>query len=753
MKKRSISVVMAILILICSITSAGCSKRESVDSTTGIEISDEAMTREQWIMGLGAAFGMNEYVTEQPFFSDVDVSSELFPYLQSCAEWGIFEKTGGDFEPQQGTTREYAIQTAVIASEVLNDSTEDNLYEECISYAEKKGILESDKKDYLSESITYEEGQKILDWAVWEYQNKEFVEYSDVQIREDIIDMTACNLEVNENENTVIIPKGDPILQEGDVFITPATKEAPYGVAEKVVSVSYDDEGKQIVETTDPELEEIYEKLDFAVRAVPEVEDIVVSEGVTLASADAEGNAYVKAVSQDNADDVRIETLSYANGNKGASNKGANFGFEVNFTKGSVKLNPSWESSFGQFKAELDQGTQSVDKEAGVLFEKSNVLYESKGDYEKVIDTIDNKFTGGYEITGSVAIKDLYIDVEAHPKKLAGIPVGIDTFSITTNYKTESTLKLKGTLKEELKLSSFHIQTPVPGLTVKVEVMLYANANGELEVKLNTSNVNTLSYSDGRTKKVNTSTADSLDFKAAIEIECGAAVKAAPCILGIEIVDVKLKVAVKYNFSQAVSAADNTKEKDGKEITTRTWNWEVKIEKTLPVVTMEVGSGKKCLLKLNFKWELVGSKGLIKIESKPVYDRTYCIGESVINSIDLNDATEAESTEPNVNLEQEPTESSGILEKSEILDIDIYMLSLGVGDTYEIQVTDIPEGYNVSDLVWESDDTEIVTVKDGKVKAVSVGNAQVKVATSDGKHSISCTVIVGDKEEVEFHSL
>ena len=741
--------------LVSFITSAACGKETSSENAEGTEIADEILTREQWIIGLGSAFGMNDYVTEQAFFTDVDSTEEVYPFLQSCAEWGIFEETGGKFDPQGKTTREYAVQTAVIASEVLKNITDDSIYKECISYAEKKGILTSDKKDYLAESITYEEGQKILDWAVDEYQNREFVEYSDVEMNEEIIDMTSSNIQVDEN--TVVIPEGNQELHEGDVFITPATVDAPYGVAEKVASVSYDENGNQIVETVDPELQEIYNKLDFAVRAVPEASDIIVSDGVTLASVD-DGNsmAFANATTCDLSDGLQIETDNYNSANNRPLSAGSSYGFEVNFTKGSVKLNPSWETSFGKFKLDLEEQepeTQPGDKKAGELFEKSSCLYENKGNGIKEIDKIENKFTGGYEITGNLKIKDFYIDIEAHPKKLAGVPIGINDFSMTTNYKTESSLKLKGTLKEELKLSTIYIQTPVPGLTVKVEISIFANADGEIEVKCTTSNVTTLSYSDGKLKKVNESKAEAPDIKALITIEFGAAVKAAPCMLGIEIIDVKMKGNVKFEFTSEVAYEDREEEVQDEVLTIRGSKWQVTGTSTFPIVTLEVGNSKDCLIKIKASWELMGDKGLVKVNKKEFYNAEYNIGEEVVDRKKIEGTEEDTQEKLSEAGETEQLEGTEILKDSNILDIDSYMISVKVGTTEKIAVSSLPEGYTEANLVWESDNSEIATVKGGKVTGISAGSAQIKVSTSDGKYSVNCTVIVSDDEEVEFHSL
>ena len=67
MKKRFMSVVMAMLMLVGFITSAACGKETSPANVDGTKIADEVLTREQWIIGLGSAFGMNDYVTEQAF--------------------------------------------------------------------------------------------------------------------------------------------------------------------------------------------------------------------------------------------------------------------------------------------------------------------------------------------------------------------------------------------------------------------------------------------------------------------------------------------------------------------------------------------------------------------------------------------------------------------------------------------------------------------------------------------------------------
>ena len=64
-------------------------KETSSENAEGTEIADEILTREQWIIGLGSAFGMNDYVTEQLFFTDVDSTEEVYPFYSPVLSGGF----------------------------------------------------------------------------------------------------------------------------------------------------------------------------------------------------------------------------------------------------------------------------------------------------------------------------------------------------------------------------------------------------------------------------------------------------------------------------------------------------------------------------------------------------------------------------------------------------------------------------------------------------------------------------------------
>ncbi|MBO4797238.1 MAG: Ig-like domain-containing protein, partial [Candidatus Methanomethylophilaceae archaeon] len=69
-------------------------------------------------------------------------------------------------------------------------------------------------------------------------------------------------------------------------------------------------------------------------------------------------------------------------------------------------------------------------------------------------------------------------------------------------------------------------------------------------------------------------------------------------------------------------------------------------------------------------------------------------------------------------------------------------LTLTAGDSATLTATVAPSDATNKNVAWSSSNTDVVTVVDGKVTAVSVGTANVAVTTEDGAFSEVCKVIV-----------
>lgn len=67
-------------------------------------------------------------------------------------------------------------------------------------------------------------------------------------------------------------------------------------------------------------------------------------------------------------------------------------------------------------------------------------------------------------------------------------------------------------------------------------------------------------------------------------------------------------------------------------------------------------------------------------------------------------------------------------------------LTMAVGKTEALVATIIPENATNQELLWESSDNQIATVKNGVVTAVSAGTANITATTEDGGKTAVCIV-------------
>ncbi len=80
--------------------------------------------------------------------------------------------------------------------------------------------------------------------------------------------------------------------------------------------------------------------------------------------------------------------------------------------------------------------------------------------------------------------------------------------------------------------------------------------------------------------------------------------------------------------------------------------------------------------------------------------------------------------------------------------IETYSLKLVPGATGQIKVTAAPEGYDMSQVTYESSDTSVATVSgSGNVKAESEGQAIITISTTDGAYTAMCMVFVSSAGE------
>ena len=81
----------------------------------------------------------------------------------------------------------------------------------------------------------------------------------------------------------------------------------------------------------------------------------------------------------------------------------------------------------------------------------------------------------------------------------------------------------------------------------------------------------------------------------------------------------------------------------------------------------------------------------------------------------------------------------------ESVNLDRKDLALMVGESATLTATVFPSNATDKNVRWTSTNTSVVSAMDGKVTALKVGSATVKVTTQDGGRTASCRVTVKSK--------
>lgn len=91
---------------------------------------------------------------------------------------------------------------------------------------------------------------------------------------------------------------------------------------------------------------------------------------------------------------------------------------------------------------------------------------------------------------------------------------------------------------------------------------------------------------------------------------------------------------------------------------------------------------------------------------------------------------------------EEATEGDTIIDGNSIV-LSAMKINIDEGQSYPLKITELPEGYNASDIVFAVDDTDIATVDaNGSVAGIKNGNTRLTAETKDGRYKTDCAITV-----------
>lgn len=797
--KKFFSLVLAFLLTLSTLT--GC-----VDTHFRFK-DDTSLTRGQWIEQLAATFGMDDFEKKEAYFSDVPATDSIYTAAQSCYEWNVLRDIGKKLKKNDGASLEFAVSTAIYATGVdLSNEVGKNDREKAINYAVENGIIPSGLN--YSKWVTAEQSQELLSAAQLAYLNQSFTPVDKVKFLDTVSDQRNSNELTAINEGEYLIRNRKPNV--GDVLIAPGTPENPDGVAIKITDITDNGDGTYTVKTCTPELYEVFDEVEYAGVAIPKFEDIIPADGVQITQgntvspvsyqSDADMSYKTMALNYTSTDKPVVATLGSLSNDSdiiplgiGDSKETAlSFTATCNFTKGTVSINPAWSNASinieqlltGSGSATPNKGSDDQYNESLVsgewfkktsVFPDKNLFGKNPYDNDKAIEdyksgkisadelrnalkksqtkdglektpNITNKFSGGYEIVGSVSISDLYF-IPKYKLKTAkvlgidtGVPTGIESFSIETNYSVSASLSVKGKLENELTVCSIPVSLGGVG-TLKFDLIIYAELNGEIAVKASISNNTKTEYSSGKTKKTTTQSS-SASAEANLEFETGPKIKAKLSLCAIPFIDAGVSAAVKVKSSGAIKYSTDWSETDDNFVINRKTTMGYNLDLYVPIVKLSIGTDKSTLankLNIKFTWTLVGAEGsnapLKAVEVNLLDDEVIIWQDS--QTLPKNEDKEESSSGDNQSSSQSPGGN---------MQISSYYINLMPGEETAIEL-DYPNGYGADDFKWSTSDKNVVTVKNGKLVAKKSGSAIIKAESKDGKYYANCAVYVGENKK------
>lgn len=739
MKRRYFAVLLVLVSLLHILSGCGLFTGPTSESEPIDEAGQQSITRAEWIMLLGQEMGMEDYQSETPYYRDVPSSSDAYPYIQSCREWGVLsDSKDGQFYPDDVATPDFIASTAALATGIVPDESLDDpgAIED---FAQQRGLVPP-----AGNSVSITNALQVAETTRNVYLSNRHTDTLNIDWADGVIDLTSSS-QISVQDSLVTVPTDQAeALTVGSVFVAPSSSG---DVALKVTGITVQN-GITVLQTEEPDLGEVFDELAIYECATPDVGSIQLAEGISMGPA---ANGLTSS---------RIEGV-YANrlvatpddGVTAYQTEGFSTTLSVNFTSGKVSVTPEWND----IKATVDRLVPSfpVDtvigaspqRDLSALFEKSSYIASvpitkdglvqiDKNGWERHLE-VKNKFEAGYDITGSITIENLYVNTGFEFKKVFGIPTGIKHVSVAVNYDISTNLTLSGSLSNELSIGTIPI--PIAGgiATVEVELILYLDVSGELMVRADLSNNVKYEYNNGNIKKTNGISNSSVTSEFAVEAETGPKLQITFDVLKIKIIDVSVSAGVNLSISAYETIDYTTNKVDSKEI--KTWTMSVGLEGKVcaPIVKLSVGYSNKTLAnKLNIK----GQWTLISKEKSPFVWKPELLNKEVPIWTYSETTEVSESDDENANEESSFTFGAFVLVLS------------GSSQTVDVQALN---GNAIPKLVWASEDTSVATVNNaGVVTPVSTGVTTVTATNQDNQNEVvKCTIIVQEIGESNWEFL
>lgn len=787
--KRFIALILSLSIMLgCLASLSGCSKSDNQTVKMG-----------QWLSMINEAFGMDSYVQEEPYFSNIDKNNTYFEEVQVATEWEVIN-AAQKIDVNKSITWKDALVSLVNAGNFTSlDSSDDEKIDCAI-----KNFDSSIRKYWMNREIKYSNAILLLATAQRKWANRTFENrVEEVKFKDGVKDFSE-NEEIAENyvidgNTTVLSSTNDVDLKTGDVYVLPSNNKSIGTKVYKVEGVSQENGKVYIKNSDDIDLYDIAEDIFLQETIVPTAQNTVFYD----ANGNVLSNSTASVVPQSNINS-KPEIINLLATNTNATVQPlASSKMKHEFKVGDWKVSLSYKLD-GSLDLDVAVGKSVKDEwewEVGVGLDDVKVTNEIDYSWFK-LKSASVRVDYETSLSFKASTDEKIVNKVAAPYN-NGNGKGL------TNLKKAAFKNAKeagGNGAQTIKLFSMDVWS-IGVARVCLDVNFVVKVDGSFEITITNHDSKGIEYKNNNIRFINTSDKD-IDISAEAKIEATLGIGPALYTVGLKkpIIGVQGKfgagakasivlhlVDSENHLIEEASAEDyppevyrtlmdadittdvesiqRAAEAQGGTYSTETSGklklhsdvcinismyWIIRLEVTDSSYAAELLGGKIKLSK-EFLGEKNGKFGYAHIEnfdfisgfSNAVFGSAASSADQCTKKYKPFDDAEEKKEDEN----DKKNDSESIIKGEQIV-LSEMRASITVGQKYYVIVQQIPKGYDVKDLKMKVEDSKVASVdENGVIVGKETGSTVITVYTSDNKFSAYCALTVTDPSKVELEPL
>ena len=682
----------AVLLVLCMLVPfVGCKKKVT-----------DTMINGEWLTELTAQAGITYYQQEEPYFLNITSNSPYFTVVQSSVEWEVLNPSKA-FNPSATLTREMVAYTLMNLISRTHEGFSDTIkdlqdcsYPDQVKAAVASGLMSLDERQRFrpKDQISKEEAFGYLAQVIDIVNNRKFTDtQTTVQLKDDV--------QFADDEPKQFDEEGLTALFESDSSIRNGMYIVYDDTYYRVVNCEYTNQG--ILTTLEQvNMEDVIEQFDIQGGTDLEFNHAKIVDG--------NGNVVQEGTEQSHSLSLMSTSL-------------INHTFEINGFR--IALKGTTSSLHAEVSKQLQVGGLLY---ANAALDNLHIQYKWDKDEDRIqYGYLKADFTTLENIgLRNGMYKELYGDFsKLNPK---------DFISTVQNiFQTKQEV-----ITDTITLCTVKIPMPnAPMVSVVMKLNLNIYATGKAELSFVQNHVLGCEIRNGNMRSISD---HSKKATASIRAETGITLgtNLALHAFNQNIMDAEIDAGAKGYFHTKTYLYNEEGKAESFDIDVQPDLVEELSEGNPDIkVCTELNAYWLCNLKLNSSNSLAGRFGfsrnipILSESNAPLFPKGKVTYENWM-SVDHCSCEDREKV-PNV-------EAIQVKKRITLKD---YSLISGVGVSTRIQVTGLPEGYTVEDLIYISKNTDIAEVSSaGEVIGNKSGGTDIVIQTKDKKHLVHCHILV-----------